>query len=85
MVAAKIHIEPADDDGQGAIGAHCDEEQSCVLKMRLCMDGDEDREAGDGDADGDQGEEETVLEFVGEVGYYHSESEGSGPWGHGVD
>ena len=44
------------------------------------MDRDEDGEAGDGDADGEEGEEEAVAGFVGEVGYKHCEAEGGSPW-----
>lgn len=27
MVAAEVHVEPADDDGHGAVGAHGDKEE----------------------------------------------------------
>lgn len=38
--------------------------------MMVVMHGDEDTEAGDGQTDGDQGEGETVFEFVADVGDY---------------
>lgn len=39
MVAAQVHVEPADDDGHGTVGAHRDEEESRVLKLVIVVDG----------------------------------------------
>lgn len=85
MVAAEVHVEPADDDGHGAVGAHGDEEEREVFDVRLGVDVEEDGEAGDGEGDGDEGEEEAVFGFVGEVGDYHGEGEGACPGGHAVE
>ena len=85
MVAAEVEVEPADDDGEGGVGAHGDEEEGGVLEVRARVDGEEDGEAGDGDGDGDEGEEEAVLELVGEVGDDEGEDEGAGPGGDAVE
>ena len=39
MVAAEVEIEPADDYGEGGVGAHCDEEEGRVFEMRARVDG----------------------------------------------
>ena len=85
VVAAEVEVEPADDDGQGGVGAHGDEEEGGVFEVRPRVDGEEDGEAGDGHGDGDQGEEEAVLELVGEVGDDEGEDEGTCPWGDAVE
>ena len=85
VVAAEVEVEPADDDGQGGVGAHGDEEEGGVLEVRPRVDGEEDGEAGDGHGGGDQGEEEAVLELVGEVGDDEGEDEGTGPRGNAVE
>lgn len=43
------------------------------------MDRYEDAETGDGEGDGDQGEHETVFEFIAEVSDDHGAGEGGGP------
>lgn len=68
MVAAEVHAEPADDDGEGGVGAHGDEEEGGVFEVGVFVGGEEDGEAGDGYGDGKEGEEEAVFEEVGEVG-----------------
>ena len=39
MVAAEVEVEPADDDGQGGVCAHCHKEQGCVFEVRSRVDG----------------------------------------------
>ena len=85
VVPPEVQIEPADDDGQGGVGAHGDEEKGGVLEVRPRVDGEEDGEAGDGNGDGEEGEEEAVLELVGEVGDDEGEDEGAGPGGDAVE
>ena len=85
VVAAEVEVEPADDDGQGGVGAHGDEEEGGVFEVRPRVDGEEDGEAGDGHGDGEKGEEEAVLELVGEVGDDEGEDEGTGPGGDAVE
>lgn len=84
MVAAQVHVEPADDDGHGAVRAHADEEERRVLDVRAIMDGEEDGEARDGDADGPQGVGEAVAGEVAADGDEHREGEGGGPGRHAV-
>lgn len=84
MVAAQVHVEPAHDDGHGAVGAHADQEQGGVLDVGMVVDGQEDGEARDGDADGPDGVGEAVAGEVAEDGDKHGEGEGGGPWGHAV-
>ena len=84
MVAAEVHIEPADCYREGGVHAHCDEEEGGVFEAGVGVGCQEDGEAGDGHGDGDQREEEAVLEQVGEEGYDEGEDEGGGPGGDGV-
>lgn len=37
MVPAEVHVEPADDDRHGAVGAHGDQEKRRVLHVRLVV------------------------------------------------
>lgn len=84
MVAAQVHIEPANDDGHGAVGAHADEKERGVLELRAVVDGEEDAEPGQGHAHGPHGEGEAVAGAVAEHGHEHGEGEGGGPGGHAV-
>ncbi len=68
MVAAQVEVEPAHGHREGGVGAHGDEEEGGVFEVRVRVGGEEDGEAGNGHADGEEGEEEAVLECVGEVG-----------------
>ena len=61
MMAAEVHVEPADDDRHGGVRAHGDEEQCRVFQLLVVVDGDEDGKAGNGDGDRDDGEDEAVL------------------------
>lgn len=65
MMAAEVHVEPADNDGHGRVGTHGNEEEGGVLEISVLARGNEDGEAGDGDADGKYGKEKTMLELVG--------------------
>ena len=85
MVAAEVEVEPADDDGEGGVGAHGDEEEGGVLEVGAGVHGEEDGEAGDGGGDGEEGEEEAVLQLVGEEGDDEGEDEGTGPRRHAVE
>lgn len=85
MVAAQVHVEPADDDRHGAVGAHGDEEQGGVLDVPVGVHVQEDGEPGGGHGDGDQGEGEAVLGFVRGEGDHHGEDEGAGPGGDAVE
>lgn len=84
MVPAQIHVEPTDDDGHGRVGTHTDKEEGRVLDVRLVMDGQEDREAGDGDADGPDGVGEAVAGQVAQDGDEHGEGKGRSPGGHAM-
>ena len=53
MVPAEVEIEPADYDGEGGVGSHCDEEEGAVFEMGVRVCGEEDGEAGDGHGDGE--------------------------------
>lgn len=79
VVAAQVEVEPAHDDGEGGVRAHCDEEEGGVFEVRARVDGQEDGEAGDGHGDWEQGEEEAVLQLVGEEGDDEGEDERAGP------
>ena len=56
MVAPEVEVEPADDHGEGRVGAHRDEEQRRVFEMRPRVHGQEDGEAGDGHGERYEGE-----------------------------
>ena len=84
MVAAKVHVEPADDDWHSAVCTHGDEEERGILELVVVVDGDEDAEAGDTDADWDYGECEAVFCEIGKCGDDHGEGEGAGPWGNAM-
>lgn len=79
VVAAEVEVEPADDDREGRVRAHGDEEQRRVLEVRPRVHGQQDGEAGDGHGGGDEREQEAVLELVGEEGDDEGEDEGAGP------
>lgn len=83
-MAAQVEVEPAHNDGEGGEGAHCDEEEGAVLEVAVRVGGEEDGEACNGHGDGDEGEEEAVLELVGEEGDDEGEDEAGGPGGHAV-
>ena len=85
VVPPKIHVEPADDYGQGAVGTHRDEEEGAVFEVRAVVSCDEDGETGDCDSDGDEGEEEAVFGQVGEESDHQGEDEGGGPGRDGVE
>lgn len=53
--------------------------------MRVVVDAEEDGEAGDTNRNGDEGEDEAVLEVIGECGDDHCEDKGTGPWGDGAE
>lgn len=83
-VSAQVHRHPADDDGHGGVGAHGDEEEGGVFRMRVVVDREEDGCAGEGEEGGKEGEEEAVGGGVGEGGDEESEEEGGGVGGDGV-
>ena len=85
MMTAEVQVEPADDDGEGGVRAHCDEEEGGVFEVGARVDGQEDGEAGDGHGGRDQGEEDAVFELVGEEGDDEGEDEGAGPGGDAVE
>lgn len=80
VVAAEVEVEPADDDGEGRVRAHRHEKERGVFEVGPRVHGQEDGEAGDGHSGWDEGEEEAVLELVGEEGDDEGEDEGTGPW-----
>ena len=84
MMSAEIEIEPAYNDRERGVRAHCHEEERRVFEVRARVDGDEDGEAGDCHGGWDEGEEEAVFEFVGEEGDDEGEDEGGGPGGDAV-
>jgi hypothetical protein len=84
MMAAQVHIEPTHDDGHGRVCAASNQKQGAVLKLAVVVNGDEYCEAGNADADWQDGEEETVLELVGEVCDDHTEAKSSGPRRNGM-
>lgn len=84
VVAAEVHVVPAHDDGQRAVGAHAHEEQRAVLQRQAVVHGEEDAEAGEREADGREDEEEPVLRPVRARGHEHGEDEGRGPGRHRV-
>ena len=79
MVPAQIEVEPANNDGEGGVRAHRDEEQRRVFEVGPRVHGDEDGEAGDGHCGRDQREQEAVFQLVGEEGDDEGEDEGAGP------
>lgn len=79
MVAAEVEVEPADDNREGRVRAHGDEEQRRVFEVGPRVHGQYDGEAGDGHGCGDEREEEAVLELIGEEGDDEGEDEGTGP------
>ena len=85
MVASQVHVEPADDDGHGGVGAAGDEEEGAVFGGGGKGGGEHHGEAAEGDGDGDEDEEEAMAEAVGDVGDYHGEAEGGSPGRHGVN
>ena len=85
MMASKIEIEPTDRHGEGRVCAHGDEKEGAVFKMSIVMGCDEDCEAGYGYGNGDQGEEKSMFEEIGEIGDYEGEDEGGGPGWDGVE
>lgn len=48
VVAAEVHVEPADYYGHGAVGTHCDEEEAAVADVVVCADCELDYETGAG-------------------------------------
>ena len=84
VVAPEVEVEPADYDRQRGVGAHGHEEEGAVLKVGVCVGGEEDSEASDGHGDGDEGEEEAVLEPVAEKSDNEREHERRRPGGHRV-
>ena len=85
VMAAQVEVEPADDDGQGGVDAHGDEEEGGVFEVGVFVGGQEDGEAGDGDGGWEQSEKEAMFGQVGEVGDDQGEDEGGGPGGNGVE
>lgn len=79
MMAAEVHVEPADYDRHRAIGAHSDEKKCRVLYVRLVMHCEKDRKSGDGYKDRKQGESESVFHLVGEECDDHGEDKGACP------
>ncbi len=85
MVAAQVHVEPADDDRHGAESAHGDEVQGCILHVVIRVHGEKNGEAGDGNGDRHKGEGKAVPGSVGNVGNDHSEDEGACPRWHAME
>ena len=84
MVPAEIHVEPADDDGHSRIGAHSNQEETCVLDVLVVVDCEHYCEARDRYGNRDECEDETVLCEIRACGYDHCECEGAGPRRHTV-
>jgi len=78
-VTSEVHLEPADDDRERAVGARDGEEQRAVLDVPVVVDPQEHRVPRQCDGEREDGEEEPVLESVGEVGDDVREDECGGP------
>ena len=79
MMAAEVHVEPADYDRHGTIRAHSDEEKRRILYVRLVVHCEKDRKSGYGNKDGNQCESESMFHLVGEECDDHGEDEGACP------
>jgi len=79
MVAAQIHVEPADDYRHGGVGAHGDEEETRVFNVLVVVHRKHDCEARDSYRNGDDSKGESMLREVRASGYDHCECKGTGP------
>lgn len=84
VVAAKVHVEPTNDDRHGGVSTGCDEEERCVLKARIIVNGDEDAESDDGNANCKDGEAETMAGLVRDERNGHGKAESHSPRRNGV-
>lgn len=85
VVPAQVHVEPAHDDGHGAVRPHDDEEQRRVLEVQVVVHRDQDAEPGDAEAQRHDGEESPVPEHVGKGRDDQREDEGYGPRRNGAE
>lgn len=85
MVAAQVHVIPADNDRHGAISTHADEKERGVLQVQAVVDVEEDGEAGKGDANGADGEGEAVASQVRGDGDEHTKAKRGSPGRDGVE
>ncbi|KAL9102738.1 MAG: hypothetical protein Q9163_002135 [Psora crenata] len=81
VVAAEVHVEPADDDRGGTIGAHCDEKEGAVLEVSVVVGDAEDDETRYGYGVAHEDEDKAVLEQVAEESDDQGEGEGGSPRG----
>ena len=84
VVAAEVHVEPADEQRQRRVCAAGDEEERAVLD-RVGDGGQQDGEAGDGNAAAEHCEKVAVPHAVGDESDDHGEAERGGPGRDGVD
>ena len=83
MMAAKIHVEPADNNWHSRVGTHGDQEQSSIFQVVVMVDSDKNTKACNRYADRYQSEQEPMLEFIRKVSNDHGKGKSARPRWYG--